>query len=86
MTQTKMIVAAYLGDDLLCFLPYGNARDVGLKRANRHIYLVDFGPPDRNQMHLINSEPSIALVKSNSCNLFLHSANERATRGWPWTL
>ena len=37
--------------------------------------LVDFSPPDHDQMHVTNSEPSITLVKSNGCDLILHSAN-----------
>ena len=47
--------------------------------------LVDFGRPDRDQTQMINSEPSIALVKSNSCDLILHSTNERAKCGCLWT-
>ena len=41
--------------------------------------LVDFGPPDRDQMHVMNSESSIVLVKSNGCDLISHSANDKAT-------
>ena len=37
--------------------------------------MVDFGPPDRDQKHVINLEPSIVLVKSNDCDLISHSAN-----------
>ena len=55
------------------------------------IDLVDFGPPDpiqikhfskfiSDQMHMLNSKPSIALVKSNSCDLISHSANDGVTR------
>ena len=53
-------------------------------RKSAHIDLVDFGPPDRDQMHVINSMPSITLVKSNDNNLILHSANRGVTRGCLW--
>ena len=43
--------------------------------------LVDFGPPDRDQMHVLISEPSTALVKSR---LRLNPALG-VTRGELWT-
>ena len=91
-------VCPYIGRILLCFLPCGTyhffmyAGDVAMHgtwikaRESARVDLVDFGPPDRDQTHVINSEPSIALVKSNSCELILHSENERVTRGCMWTL
>ena len=45
-------------------------------RELARVDLVDFGPLDCDQMHMINSEPSIALMKSNSCDLISHSAND----------
>ena len=39
------------------------------KARDKRCYLVDFGPPDHDQTHVINLEPSIALVKSNGCDL-----------------
>ena len=61
------------------------------------IDLVDFGPLEpikinhfvkfrSAQTHVLNSEPSITLVKSNGCNLISHSANDGVTRGELWTL
>ena len=38
-------------------------------RERARVDLVDLGPPDLNQTRVINSKPSIALVKSNGCNL-----------------
>ena len=66
--------------------------DMGDCGASDHIQkkmrvdLVDFGPPDLDQQHAINSRPSISLVKSNACDLISHSANDRATRGCLTTL
>ena len=34
-------------------------------RESALVDLVDFGPPDRDQTHMMTSEPSIVLVKSN---------------------
>ena len=48
--------------------------------------LVDFGPPDRDQTHVLNSELSIALVKSNSCDLISQSANCGVTHDCLWML
>ena len=47
---------------------------------------MDFGSPDRDQTHVRNSEPSIALVKSGGCDLISHSVNDRVTRGCLTTL
>ena len=47
--------------------------------------LVDIGPPDRDQMQVLNSESSIALVKSDDCELISQSANRGVTRGCLWT-
>ena len=48
--------------------------------------LVDFGPPDRDQVHVGNLEPSIALVKSDGYDLISHSANDKVTCGCLRTL
>ena len=55
-------------------------------RESTRVDLVDFSPPYHDQMHVYNSELSIALVKSNSCDLIPHSANDCVTRGELWTL
>ena len=55
-------------------------------RESAGVNLVDFSPPDCNQRHVLNSEPSIALAKSNGYDLISHLANDRATRGDLWTL
>ena len=47
---------------------------------------MDLGPPDHDQMHMLNLELSITLVKSNGCDLISHSANDSVTRGELWTL
>ena len=47
--------------------------------------LVDLGPPDRDQMHILNSESSIALVLSDGCDLILKSTNRGVTHGCMWT-
>ena len=58
-----------------------------IKRVNRHaliwwiLVLLDL-----DETYVINSEPSIALVKSNGCDLILHSANDGVTREDLWTL
>ena len=48
-------------------------------RKSAFIDLVDSSPPDCDQKHVINSEPSIALVKSDSCDLILQSMNLAVT-------
>ena len=48
--------------------------------------LMDSGPPDYDQTHVLNSKPLIELVKSDGCNLISHSANKRTTRGCLRTL
>ena len=50
-----------------CFAGNVTVREV-LNQAHERarIDLVDLGPPDLDQMHVINSKPSISLVKSNS--------------------
>ena len=53
-------------------------------RERACVDLVDLGPPDLNQMHVINSRSSIALVKYNACNLILQLANDGVTRGDLW--
>ena len=63
-----------------------SAWSVELKCWNWRIDLVDFGSPDRDKMHVLNLEPSIALVKSDSCDLILQSANCGVTRGCLWML
>ena len=55
-------------------------------RKRARVDLVDLGPPDRDQTHVINLELSIALVKFNGCDLISHSANDRVTRGYLRTL
>ena len=55
-------------------------------RKIARVNLVDLSPPNRNQTHVINLEPLIALVKSNGCDLISHSVNDRETRGWLRTL
>ena len=37
---------------------------------------MDLGPSDRDQTYMLNLESSIILVKSNGCDLILHSAND----------
>ena len=51
-------------------------------RKRAHVNLVDLGPLDRDHTHGINSELSIALVKSNGYDLISHSVNDKVTRGW----
>ena len=48
--------------------------------------LVDFGPPNCDQTHVTNSEPSIALVKSNGYNFISQSSNREVTHGCLWML
>ena len=43
---------------------------------------MDFCSPDHDKKHVHNSEPSIALVKSDSCDLVSHSTNRGVTRGY----
>ena len=43
---------------------------------------MDFGSPDCDKTHVRNSEPSIALVKSDSCDLISHSTNRGMTHGY----
>ena len=50
------------------------------------VNLMDFGSPDHDQTHMLNSEPLIALVKSDSCDLISQSANCGVTRGYLWML
>ena len=42
--------------------------------------LVEFGSSDRDQTHVTNSEPSIALLKSNTYALISQLANDKTTR------
>ena len=46
----------------------------------RRIDLVDLDRLDCDQMHVLNSEPLIALVKYNGCDLISHWANDGVTR------
>ena len=55
-------------------------------RESGVVDLADFDPPDHDQMHMINLEPSIALVKSNGCDFILQSTNRGVTGGCLWTL
>ena len=55
-------------------------------RESALVDLVEFGLSDHDQMNVTNSGPSIALVKSNICDLISHSANDRATRDCLWML
>ena len=50
------------------------------------IDLVDSNPPDSDQKHVLNSEPSITLVKSDGCGLILQLTNRGVTCGCMWTL
>ena len=43
--------------------------------------LVDFNLPDRDQTHVLYLESSIALVKSDGCDLISQSKNCGVTRG-----
>ena len=45
------------------------------------IDLVDFSPRDPDHTLVINSKMTIALVKSNDCDLISDSTNDRATSG-----
>ena len=55
------------------------ASDQTLEKTS--VDLVDFGPPDPDQQHVMNLWPSISLVKSNDSDLILHSANDGVTSG-----
>ena len=48
--------------------------------------LVEFGPSDRNQTQVINSELLITLVKSNGCDLISQSVNDSAECGCLWMI
>ena len=39
--------------------------------------LVNSGPPDHDQTHVLNSESSIALVKSDGCVMRSNNGNKR---------
>ena len=54
-------------------------------RESARIDLVDFGPPDRDQTHVLKSKQSIALVKSNGRDLMLRLADHGMTGGYLWT-
>ena len=47
---------------------------------------MDFGPLDHDQMHVLNSEPLITLVKSKGYDFISQLANREVTRGCVWTL
>ena len=55
-------------------------------RESARVDLVEFRPPDHDQMHVRNSEPSIASVKSDGCDLILQSENRGVTRDCLWTV
>ena len=48
--------------------------------------MVDFGPPDPYQKHVINLRPLISLVRSNGHNFISQLANCGVTHGSQWTL
>ena len=48
-------------------------------RESALVDLLDSSPPDCNQMHMLNLEPSIALVKFGSCDLISQSTNHGVT-------
>ena len=54
-------------------------------RESARVDLVDFGSLERDHTHVMNSEPSIALVKANGSNLISHSPNHGMTRRCLWT-
>ena len=59
-----------------CFLFAGNVEDRGASNLTREklcVDLVDFGSPDCDLKHVRNLEPSIAYVKSDSCDFITHS-------------
>ena len=96
--QSNIGLTPYIGDITLLFLPcwtnvslFSQAMwqhvEYGIELyESAHVDLMDFVLPDRDQSHMIKSEPLIALVRSNGCNLIFYSANDRATRGCLWTL
>ena len=55
-------------------------------RESTHVEMVDFGPPNHDPKHVLNSELSITLVKSNGCDLISQLASDSVTRGELWTL
>ena len=48
--------------------------------------IIDLGPLDLNQMHVINSLMSISLVRTNGKDIISRSANQGVTRGDLWML
>ena len=98
MTQTQKTFFPFIGDEFRFFSHVGLKVSLcthATWRCMRHwikaresalLDLVDFSLPYRDQTHVINSEPLITLVKSNGSDLILHSANNRATRGYLSTL
>ena len=96
--QRLKAISPYIGDKIFFFFRVGlnvslcaQAMWQHMERwikacESVHVDLVDFGPPDHDQMQVINSEPSTALVKSNSCNIIPHSINDSVTRSEVWRL
>ena len=93
MMQSLKRGSTYIGDNFfdslrvglmfsLCMQAKWHLKKRWIKACKRaHVALVDLGPLDPNQPHVTNSQPSISLVKSDSCNLILHLANFGVTRG-----
>ena len=71
----------------LCLYFAGNVATCGASnqmRGKTCVDLVDFSPPDLDQWHMTNSQPSISLVKSLEENLefFVILLHARLNRPW----